>query len=94
MRSDPANDVVPVPPPRWLPLAVEAQRRGLSTEALRRWCYARGVSIRQGNARDAWVSPEAIDAAVEALPVARAPGSSEARDAIDADLDASLARRR
>ncbi len=86
----PANDDARV---KWVALPEEARRRGLSTEALRRWCYARGVIIRQSSHRDAWVSPADVDAAVERLPRARAPGSLEARDGIDADLDAALGRR-
>lgn len=79
------------PRPRWVRLPEEARLRGFSTEGLRRWCRARGVPIRQSSHRDAWVSPAAIDAAVEALPVASA---SSTPDEIDAELNALSAGRR
>lgn len=81
--TTPANDNAPARP-RWVRLPEEARLRGFSTEGLRRWCVARGVPIRQSSHRDAWVSPEAIDAAVEGLPVA----GTAAPDEIDAELNA------
>lgn len=76
----PANDNVR---PRWVALPEEARQRGLSTEALRRWCERHKVPIRQANHRDAWVQPSAIDAAVEGFPVAGAPSRDELDDILD-----------
>jgi len=88
--AEPANDNSP-PRPRWVRLPEEARLRGFTTEGLRRWCVARGVPIRQHSHRDAWVSPAAIDAAVEGLPVA---GPVATVDDIDAELNALPAPRR
>lgn len=74
--------------PAWMPLVAEARLRGLSTQVLRRWCYARGVPIRQGSLRDAWVAPAAIDAAVEALPLAPVPEAE--REGLEEDVAAAL----
>lgn len=76
--------------PRWVRLPEEAKLRGFSTEGLRRWCRTRGVAIRESSHRDAWVNPEAIDAAVEALPVA---GKRATVDDIDKELEALPGRR-
>lgn len=86
IREAPAANAVPAP--RWVRLDAEAARRGFaSTRALRAWCYAHAVEVRESSARDAWVSPEAIDRAVDGLPPARrAPGPVT-------ELDAELRRR-
>lgn len=68
----PANDR-----PAWVTLASEAQRRGHSTTAFRRWCERHGVQIRQESHRDAWVSPAEVDRAVEGLPLAIGPTAEE-----------------
>jgi len=70
-EAPPTNTVLA---PRWVRLDAEAARRGFaSTRALRAWCHAHGVEVREASNRDAWVSPEAIDRAVEGLPPARRP---------------------
>lgn len=74
--------------PAWMPLSSEAKLRGLSTQGLRRWCCARGVPIRQSSLRDAWVSPGAIDAAVEALPLATVPEAE--REGLQEDVAEAL----
>lgn len=88
----PSNDT-----PRWVDLAAEAKRRGMSTTALRAWCLKHKLEIREDSHRRAWVSPQAIDAAVEGLPVATKAaskrGKSEQADAMDKDIDAQSRRR-
>ena len=81
---------------RWVSLPVEAKRRGRTTNALRAWCLARGVEIRQGSHRDAWVQPAEIDRAIEGLPLAqRAPSRTPVDDEeIDRAIDAHPPRRR
>lgn len=90
----PLNDTAPRP--RWVALEGEARARRMNTEALRVWCLKHRVPIREENNRRAFVSPEAIDAAVEALPLAapnaRARLRSD-RDQLDEDLDAAARRR-
>lgn len=88
----PSNDT-----PRWVDLAAEAKRRGMSTTALRDWCLKRGIPIHQESHRRAWVSPQAIDAAVEGLPVATRSPSRRTKggeaDALDRDIDQQSKRR-
>ena len=84
----------PVAPlPEWVPLDVEAQRRGKTTSTLRDWCLARGVEIRQSSHRDAWVRPADIDHAVAGLPVATRALSKAPKSENDADIDAELNKR-
>lgn len=84
----PANDT-----PRWVDLAAEARRRGMTTTALRAWCLKVGVVIREESHRRAFVSPQAIDAAVEGLPVAkRAPSRQPPTEQLDADIETATKR--
>lgn len=72
LRALPASNTVP--PPAWVRLGAEAERRGMSTRQLRAWCLTHGVEVRDESTRVAWVQPAAIDAAIAGLPVAmRAP---------------------
>lgn len=88
----PSNDQ-----PRWVDLAAEAKRRGVSTTALRAWCLKHRVEIREDSHRRAWVSPQAVDAAIEGLPVATRSaskqGKGEQADTMDRDIDAQSKRR-
>lgn len=87
----PARPNDATPRPRWVRLPAEAKLRGFSTEGLRRWCRARGVPVRQSSHRDAWVSPAALDEAVEGLPIA---SGAAAPDDIEAELNAHHHTRR
>ena len=78
--------------PRFVSLASEAARRGYSTRSFRAWCVRRGVPIREGSHREAWVSPADVDRAIEGLPVAAAPPSVD--DEVDASVRAAQDRRR
>lgn len=82
MREAPANNAAL---PAWVTLATEAQRRGMSTSAMRAWCHRHGVTIREGSHKDAWVSPAEVDRAIEGLPPARRPVVG---DEIDRAIDA------
>jgi len=86
--------IAPVTPlPEWVPLEVEAQRRGKSTAALRAWCLARSVEIRESSHRDAWVRPADIDRAISRLPLAQRPASRVPRSEVDDEIDLELRRR-
>ena len=75
--------------PRWVRLDAEAVTRGFpSTRQFRAWCYAHGVEVREASSRDAWVSPDAVDRAVEKLPPAKRPQKRDEEDEIDRDLRA------
>lgn len=88
----PSNDT-----PKWMDLAAEARRRGMGTSALRAWCLKHDVPIREDSHRRAWVSPVAIDRAVEGLPSATRAASrrsqSEQADSLDKDIDAQSQHR-
>lgn len=82
-EASPANAT---PVPRWRRIEAEAALRGFSsTRALRDWCLRRDVPLREDSYRDTWVSPQAIDEAVERLPraepTARQLGARAAADA-------------
>ncbi len=66
--------------PVWVALPGEAKRRGMTTRALRDWCRRHDVEIRESSHRDAWVSPAAIDQAIEGFRTVRRvpppPGTS------------------
>jgi len=72
--------------PAWVTLSSEAARRGMSTSAMRAWCYRRKVVIREGSHKDAWVSPAEVDRAIEGLPLAKRPTTDI--DDIDKAIDA------
>lgn len=77
-----ANDV-----PRWRRIDAEATRRGFSsTSAFRSWCLARGVELREDNYKDTWVSPDAVDAAVGAMPSVAPRRRTPTVDDIDNDI--------
>lgn len=77
-----ANDTAPA----WRALSAEARLRGKSPRAFRRWCVTHGVTIRQENHRDAWVSPAEVDRAVEGFNAVetRAQVADEVDQAINA----------
>ena len=74
--------------PHWVSLPSEAARRGMGTNAFRQWCHRRGVTIREGSHREAWVAPAEVDRAIEGLPAAKRPASrTPTRDEVDEALD-------
>lgn len=88
----PSNDL-----PRWVDLSAEAKRRGMSTTALRAWCMKHKIEIREDSHRRAWVSPQAIDAAIEGLPVATKAQPKRDKtedDAMDQDINEQSQRRK
>lgn len=79
----PANDV-----PAWRRIEAEAVRRGFSsTRAFRTWCLSRGVELREDNHKDTWVSPAAVDAAVQGLPVVAPRRLTPVDGQLDKEID-------
>ncbi len=82
----PAN----VPPPKRLPLSLEAERRGMTTRALRDWCHRHKVEIREDSTRDAWVDPREIDRAIDGFPTATRASSSKTKTETTSEIDKEL----
>lgn len=76
--------------PEWVPLPSEAERRSMSTAALRDWCLRHGVEIREASHRDAWVQPAAIDRVVMGFPVASKAVSRRGRTETEQDAERAL----
>lgn len=71
----------------WVLLAHEAKRRGYKrTHSLRRFCEQRGVELRVENRKRVFVQPDAIDAAIGALPSSVRPNLAAQAAAVVADF--------
>lgn len=78
-----------LPIPRFVTVAHEARRRGLSVRELKATCRRHGIEIRR-EGRNSWVCPDEIDQALNHLP--KDSASEIHKTSVHEDVDRALGK--